>query len=68
MFFPRVCAYAPFYMTCPGQEPLLREAGIPIPAQYVPKTKSFTLPSPSDKGYGMQILWVTQIDTGCKDI
>lgn len=39
------------------KEPLLKEAGIPIPDGYVPKTKSYTLPSPSDKGYSMQILW-----------
>ena len=44
----------------PGQEPLLKDAGVPIPEGYVPTTKSYTLSPPTSKGYGLQILLGTQ--------
>lgn len=39
------------------KEPVLLEAGIPIPDDYVPRTKSYTLPSPTEEGHSVQILW-----------
>lgn len=44
-----------------GQEPVLLEAGIPIPDDYVPRTKSYTLPSPTEEGHSVQILCEAQL-------
>ena len=38
------------------QEVVLKEAGVPIPSDYVPKTKSFTLAAPTPQGHNVQIL------------
>ena len=43
------------------QEPILKAAGIPIPDDYTPKTKSFTLAAPTEEGHNVQILLDAQL-------